>query len=71
MDIVGSIIHNLNKEEIRFFKLYNSRMESGERKDILLFDYIRKAGKNYDEDKIFQTYIPVAIKMHFTDFETD
>jgi hypothetical protein len=65
MDIVGSIIHNLNKEEIRFFKLYNSRMESGERKDILLFDYIRKAGKNYDEDKIFQNLYPGSDKNAF------
>jgi hypothetical protein len=65
MDIVGSIIHNLNKEEIRFFKLYNSRMESGERKDILLFDYIRKAGKNYDEDKIFHNLYPGSDKNAF------
>lgn len=54
MDTVGAIINHLNKEEVRFFKLYHSRMQSGERKDILLFDYIRKNGVEYDEDKIFQ-----------------
>ncbi len=54
MDTVGAIITHLNKEEVRFFKLYHSRMQSGERKDILLFDYIRKNGPQYDEDKIFQ-----------------
>ncbi|HMT28330.1 MAG TPA: hypothetical protein PKD91_03515, partial [Bacteroidia bacterium] len=40
--------------EVRFFKLYHSRMQTGERKDILLFDYIRKNGVEYDEGKIFQ-----------------
>jgi len=54
MDTVGAIITHLNKEEVRFFKLYHSRMQTGERKDILLFDYIRKNGAEYDEDKIFQ-----------------
>jgi tetratricopeptide (TPR) repeat protein len=53
MDTVGSIIHGLNKEEVRFFKLYHSRMKTGERKDILLFDFIRKNGKEYQEEKIF------------------
>src|SRR5262245_24117271 len=52
MDAVGTIINTLTKEEVRFFKLYHSRMESGERKDILLFDYIRKNGPEYEEDKI-------------------
>lgn len=54
MDIVSEIIESLNKEEVRFFKLYHSRMQTGERKDILLFDYIRKNGNEYDEQKIFQ-----------------
>lgn len=54
MDTVGAIITHLNKEEVRFFKLYHSRMQTGERKDILLFDYIRKNGPAYDENKIFQ-----------------
>ncbi len=53
MDTVGAIITHLNKEEVRFFKLYHSRMKTGERKDILLFDYIRKNGPEYDEHKIF------------------
>ena len=54
MDTVAAIINHLNKEEVRFFKLYHSRMQTGERKDILLFDYIRKHGPDYDEEKIFQ-----------------
>lgn len=55
MDIVGNIINQLSKEEVRFFKLYHSRMETGERKDILLFDYIRKSGNQYDEEKAFRS----------------
>ena len=54
MDTVGTIINSLNKEEVRFFKLYHSRMKSGERKDILLFNYIRKNGEGYEEERIFQ-----------------
>ncbi len=54
MDTVGAVITHLNKEEVRFFKLYQSRMQTGERKDILLFDYIRKNGAEYDEGRIFQ-----------------
>ncbi|MBL0342807.1 MAG: hypothetical protein IPP71_19110 [Bacteroidetes bacterium] len=65
MDIVGAIINNLNKEEVRFFKLYQSRMQTGERKDILLFNYIRKNGNNYDETKIFQKLYGNADKNAF------
>ncbi len=54
MDTVGAIIHGLNKEEVRFFKLYHSRMQSRDRKDILLFNYIRKNGPDYDEPAIFE-----------------
>ncbi len=65
MDTVGAIISHLNKEEVRFFKLYHSRMQSGERKDILLFDYIRKNGPGYDEQKIFKKLYDGAAKNAF------
>lgn len=43
----------MTKEELRFFKIYVSRTGSGDdRKDMVLFDYIRKKGNSYDEDKI-------------------
>ena len=54
MDVAGSIIHNMSKDEVRFFKLYMTRMETGERKDLLLFDYIRKNGNLYDDEAIFR-----------------
>ncbi len=54
MDILKRIIQSLSKEEVRFFKLYSNRISSGEeRKDLLLFDYIRKHGEDYNEEKIF------------------
>jgi hypothetical protein len=55
MDILNNIISVMNKEEIRNFKLWlNSTNAGTSRKDILLFDYIRKAGDKYDEDFVFR-----------------
>lgn len=43
----------MNKEDIRFFKIYATKTHAGDdRKDIQLFDYIKKSGDNYDDDKI-------------------
>lgn len=54
MDILNQIITGLNKEQVRFFKMYLSRIETeDDRKDVLLFDYIRKSGEKFDEEKIF------------------
>lgn len=54
MDVLNKIIQSLNKEEVRFYKLYSNRVRSSEeRKDILLFDFIRKQGEAYNEEKIF------------------
>jgi hypothetical protein len=53
MDIVNQIIASMKKEEIRFFKLLAARSHaSEERKDILLFDYIRKKSEKYNENEI-------------------
>jgi hypothetical protein len=65
MDAVGTAINSLSKEEVRFFKLYHSRMNTGERKDILLFDHIRKNGSGYDEDKILNRLYPDGEKNAF------
>lgn len=55
MDILNKIIQSLNKEEVRSFKLYSNRVTpSEERKDLILFDFIRKQGPSYNEDKIYQ-----------------
>jgi hypothetical protein len=60
MDLLNQIIDSMKKEECRHFKLYASRSHAGEkRKDILLFDYIKKKGQAFDEDEIrVQLYGP-------------
>jgi hypothetical protein len=51
MNILQSIIHTLNKEEQRYFKIYISRMNYGkDRKDISLFDMLRENNEEFDEN---------------------
>ena len=53
MNILFEIINSLNKEESRFYKLYAGRTNGvGERKDMLLFDFIKQNGEEYDEQII-------------------
>jgi hypothetical protein len=53
MNTLPDIISLLNKEEIRGFKLFAKRTNAtNDRKDILLFDHIKK-NPGYDDDKIF------------------
>lgn len=55
MKILPEVIGNMNKEEIRNFKLFINRTEKAtERKDEVLFDLIRKQYPEYDEDKILK-----------------
>ena len=52
MNLLQEVILSLNKEESRFFKLYAGRTNiKDERKDLLLFDFIKKSD-SIDEDKI-------------------
>ena len=61
MNTLQEIILSMSKEELRFFKLYASRTNSNKtRKDILLFDQIKKTDqfsesnfqqKHYDQNK--------------------
>lgn len=45
----------MTKEEVRLLKFYLSRTnDKKDRKDALLFDYIRKSGEEYNEDRIFR-----------------
>ncbi len=54
MELINKIIGKMTKEEIRFYKLYLSRTnENSERKDVKLFNYIKKSGEQYDESYIF------------------
>ena len=53
MNILFDIINSLNKEESRFYKLFAGRTNSGsERKNLLLFDFIKQNGEEYREDEI-------------------
>lgn len=51
MDTLTQMVLGMNKEEIRFFKVYSARIASNQpRKDIELFDLIRKERERFDED---------------------
>lgn len=66
MDIINRIIGSMTKEELRFFKIYISRNTAeSDRKDVLLFDNIRKKGDKYDEDKIALKLYPDGEKNSF------
>ena len=53
MNILLEIINSLDKEEIRFYKLFAGRTNSVDiRKDTLLFDFIKQNREEYDEQII-------------------
>jgi len=52
MQILQSIIQSLSKEELRYFKIYISRLNYGEdRKDIALFEMFKEKAESLDEDE--------------------
>ncbi len=66
MDILNNMISVMNKEEVRHFKLWlNSTNSSESRKDIVLFDYIRKSTDRYDEEFVFKKLYGKADKNSF------
>jgi len=53
MNTLNRLIESMNKEEIRHLKLFLNRTNAkGERKDVNLFDYVRKSGEDYHEQRI-------------------
>lgn len=55
MDVLNKIIASLNKEDIRSYKLFSSRVEvSSDRKDWELFDYIKSSAAHYNEALIHE-----------------
>ncbi len=53
MNIFQEVIGNLNKEEIRNYKIFASRTNAGDdRKDILLFDIAKKMYPGYNDDEV-------------------
>lgn len=66
MNILNNVILQMNKEEVRGFKLFANRTNStGDRKDLQLFDYIRKSEDKYDENKIAEKLYPGKDKNAF------
>jgi hypothetical protein len=54
MDVLNQIISLMNKEEVRHFKLFAARTQvEGDRKDLQLFDAIRRLPEEQDEERIF------------------
>ena len=55
MDALNEIVTGLNKEDLRFYKLFSSRLNlKEERKDLVLLDYIRNAENSYEDEIIFK-----------------
>jgi hypothetical protein len=52
MDLLNRIVTEMDPEDIRYFKVYATRMTGYEgRKDLQLFDNVRQKKENYDEQK--------------------
>ena len=54
MDILSQVISGMTKEQVRYFKMFMAGNGKSSRKDLTLFDYIRKHEGGYDDDKIFR-----------------
>ncbi|HQW22231.1 MAG TPA: hypothetical protein PLI47_02955 [Bacteroidia bacterium] len=66
MDVLNSIVSGMSKEQVRFFKLFMGRSHYHEdRMDEKLFDYMRKSGDEYDEEKIVKSLYQKADKNAF------
>ncbi len=59
MDHLSGLIKGLTKEQVRFYKLFAARTEhTHDRKDIRLFDIIRKQDEDYDEEALVGQLYP-------------
>ena len=66
MNILHQIIGELSKEEVRHFKLYLTQTNAGAlRKDVALFDAIRKNFTDFDEDKFHKKHYSNEILICF------
>lgn len=55
MDILQQIILLMNRKEVKHYKIYATRaVEHNDRKDIQLFDMMRKGKDSYEDEKAFQ-----------------
>jgi hypothetical protein len=66
MDILNKVVESMNKEQVRYFKLFLARSnDRDDRMDVKLFDYMRKSGDRYDEEKIVRQLYPNENKNSF------
>lgn len=66
MDILNRVVESMNKEQVRYFKLFLAKSHDREgRLDIRLFDYMRKSGDKYVEKKIVKQLYPDSNKNSF------
>jgi len=55
MDLLTEMILQMDKHAVRQYKVYTSRSAGEEdRKDIYLFDYIRRVGEDYEDEKVLK-----------------
>src|SRR5947207_9934589 len=53
MDVLNAVISDMEKEDVRYYKLFANRMYYlHDRKDLQLFDEIYQGGDQFDEEKI-------------------
>lgn len=63
MNKIEDIIYSLQKEDIRFFKLYCTRLNYGKnRKDVQLFDAIKEADSPLNEEQLAEKLYPSQTK---------
>ncbi|MBL7923340.1 MAG: hypothetical protein JNL88_03990 [Bacteroidia bacterium] len=57
MDHLPRLVRSMNKEQVRYFKLFAARTsQSFERKDLRLFDFLRKHDPEKEEDFLLKLY---------------
>ncbi|MEX0966118.1 MAG: hypothetical protein WD077_02695 [Bacteroidia bacterium] len=55
MDILERLVSSMNKEDVRHFKLYTARIHvQQDRKDLQLFDMVRRSGEDFSDDEAFR-----------------
>ena len=66
MDVLGQVVTCMSKEQVRYFKMFmRSAAVTENRKDLTLFDFIRRHEAAYDDEKIFRKIYPKGDKNSF------
>jgi hypothetical protein len=59
MDVLNEMILLMGRKEVKNFKIYASRVtDTNDRKDLRLFEMVRVAGSDFNEEKTFQKLYP-------------